>query len=106
MSTTQEYIDYVMEKISDVGEIRYRKMFGEYMIYVNDKPILNICDNTVFVKQLDCIAELMKDAEKGYPYDGAKESYILDVENAEFAEKVILELEKVIPVPKPRKRKK
>lgn len=28
MATTQEYIEYVCEQISGVGDIRYRKMFG------------------------------------------------------------------------------
>jgi DNA helicase-2/ATP-dependent DNA helicase PcrA len=36
-----------------VGAVRYKKMFGEYMVYVNEKPILLVCDNTVFVKILD-----------------------------------------------------
>ena len=35
MATTNEYIEYVCEQIQGVGEIRYQKMFGEYMVYVN-----------------------------------------------------------------------
>lgn len=105
MSTTLDYIEYVCEQISDVGEIRYRKMFGEYMVYVNNKPVITVCDNTCFVKTLDAIAPMMTEAEKGYPYDGATECYILDIDDADFAEGVIRELEKVTPLPKPRKKK-
>ncbi|WP_140417715.1 transcriptional regulator [Desulfosporosinus sp. FKA] len=76
MATSLDYIDYVCEQILNVGAIRYKKMFGEYMAYVNEKPLLLVCDNTVFVKMLDPISETMKDAEKGFPYDGAKEHYI------------------------------
>ena len=32
------------------GEVWSRKMFGEYMAYLNEKPVLLVCDNTVFVK--------------------------------------------------------
>ena len=39
MATTVEYIEYVCEQIREIGDIRYKKMFGEYMIYVNDKPV-------------------------------------------------------------------
>ena len=53
MATTQEYIEYVCEQIEEFENVRYRKMFGEYMIYVNEKPILLVCDNTVFVKKLE-----------------------------------------------------
>lgn len=105
MATTQEYIQYVCEQIKGCGEIRYRKMFGEYMVYVNDKPILLVCDNTVFVKKRDCIAEEMKGAETGIPYEGSKEHFILDVDDAHLCKRVIALLEPVTPLPKPRKKK-
>lgn len=105
MSTALDYIEYVCEQISDAGEIRYKKMFGEYMVYVNNKPVITVCDNTCFVKPLDVIAPMMTEAEKGYPYDGAKECYILDIDNSDLAKDVIIELEKATPLPKPRKKK-
>ena len=50
MATSQEYADYICERLPDCGTVRCRKMFGEYMVYVNNKPLLLVCDNTVFVK--------------------------------------------------------
>lgn len=104
MATTVEYIEYVCEQISGIGDIKYKKMFGEYMVYVNDKPVIIVCDNTTFVKKLPCIEEKMKEAQTGYPYEGAKEHYVLDIDNAEFCRSVIIEVEKVMPLPKPRKK--
>ena len=52
MGTSERYIGFVCEKLERFGNIRSRKMFGEYMVYLNDKPILTVCDNTVFVKKL------------------------------------------------------
>ncbi|KLU65809.1 hypothetical protein DEAC_c24390 [Desulfosporosinus acididurans] len=106
MATSLDYIVYVCEQISNVGSIRYKKMFGEYMVYVNEKPLLLVCDNTVFVKMLDPISEKMKDAEKGFPYDGSKEHYILDIDNSEFSKEIITILEPLISLPKPKKKKK
>ena len=100
MATSQDYIDFVVEQIHGFEHVRYKKMFGEYMVYVNEKPILLICDNTVFVKKLDCIEEKMKEALTGFPYDGAKEHYILDIEDTEMVEQVIPILEKVTLPPK------
>ncbi|MCI8832924.1 MAG: transcriptional regulator [Clostridia bacterium] len=105
MATTNEYIEYVCEQIKGVGEIRYKKMFGEFMVYVNDKPIIIVCDNVAFVKKLDCIKDMMQNAETGYPYNGAKEHYVLDIDNNEFCKSVIIELEKVTPIPKSKKKK-
>lgn len=105
MATTQEYIEYVCEQISGIGEIRYKKMFGEFMVYLNNKPVIIVCDNVAYVKQLDCIADLMQNAQTGFPYDGAKEHYVLDIDNSDFCKNIVLEIEKVTPLPKLRKKK-
>lgn len=105
MATSVEYIEFVCDQITGIGEIRYKKMFGEYMVYVNDKPVLLVCDSTVYVKKLDAIQDKMKDADVGIPYNGAKEHYILDIENSESAKEIVSMLEEITPVPKPRKKK-
>ncbi len=105
MATTTDYIEYVCEQISGIGFIRYKKMFGEYMVYVNEKPVLLVCENTVYVKKLECIADKMQDAQSGFPYAGAKEHYILNIDDSEHSKAVAAELEKVTPLPKKRKEK-
>ena len=47
MSTTKEYIDFVCEQIERYGEVHSRKMFGEYMAYLNEKPVLLVCDKYI-----------------------------------------------------------
>jgi len=105
MATSLDFIEYVTAQAEGCGSIRYKKMFGEYMVYVNDKPVLLVCDNTVFVKMLPYLDELMANAEKGHPYHGAKEHYILDIDDSELTSAVIAALEPVTPIPKPRKKK-
>lgn len=100
MSTNIDYVLFVCEQIPNYYEIRYKKMFGEYMVYVNEKPILLICDNLVYVKKLPQVAELMEQADCGIPYKGAKEHYILDFENTQLVENVVSILEKITPLPK------
>ena len=106
MATSIEYIEFVCGQIKEIGEIRYRKMFGEYTVYINDKPIILVCDNTPFVKKLDVIEDKMKSAEVGIPYEGAKEQYILDVEDQPLVKDVLTILEQVTPLPKPKKKAK
>ena len=83
---------------------RYKKMFGEYMVYADDKPILLVCDNCVYVKKLAELSELMRDATCGVPYGGAKEHYVLDVENAELVNRVVPILGALTPLPKKKKK--
>lgn len=105
MASSLDFVQYACDQIRGTGVIRYRKMFGEYMVYVNDKPILLICDDTVYVKPHDCIRDLMSNADKGAPYQGAKEHYILDIDNSARSREIVTLLEQVTPVPKPRKKK-
>jgi TfoX/Sxy family transcriptional regulator of competence genes len=105
MGTSPDFIQYICDQIAGVGDVRYRKMFGEYMVYVNDKPILLVCDNTVYVKKITATDEMMACAEKSVPYQGAKEHHILDIDDAEFCKKVVSVMESYIPFPKPKKKK-
>ena len=105
MATSADYLTFVLEKLPPLGVVRSRKMFGEYMVYVNDKPVLLVCDNTVFVKIVPELAALMADAERGLPYEGAKEHYILDIDDTDLARQVVAVLEAVTPLPKPKKKK-
>lgn len=103
MATSKGYIDFVLENIQGFENVKAKKMFGEYMIYINEKPVLLVCDNTVFVKKIPEVSSLFENCESGFPYDGAKEHFVLDIENKELSSKVLSTLEKVVPVPKKKK---
>ena len=105
MACSEEFIDFVYSQIKDTGTVRAKKMFGDWMIYVDEKPIVIACDNICFVKMLPAVRDIMADALTGYPYDGAKTHYILVIEHREKAVEVIRALLPVIPYPKKREKK-
>lgn len=105
MACREEFIEHLCAQIDHAGFVRYRKMFGEYMIYVDEKAAILACDNRAFVKIHPAIEHLMEDAERGYPYDGAKEHYILDDTNRELCVEVARILAEVLPYPKKKKPK-
>ena len=104
MPCTAEFIDFICDALSPLGEVRSRKMMGEYVVHVNGKCVITACDNLAYVKKLPCIAPLMADAECGFPYPGAREAYILDFSDPRKAIKVIQTLWEALPYPKPRKK--
>ena len=85
-------------------------MFGEYMLYYDAKPVLTVCDNTVFVKRLPEVKALFDEygvvCEEKTPYDGAKPHYVVDVENEEFSNALIELLAEITPLPKPKRKKR
>lgn len=105
MSTSEEYIRFVLEQLDGVEAVTCRKMFGEYLVYVNEKPVLTLCDNRVFVKKLPQVAVLMADAECGYPYEGAKEAYLLNLGDDARIDALLPMLVEHTPLPRPRKKK-
>ena len=105
MATTKDYLDYVLERLPEPEAARCRKMFGEYMVYLNDRPVLLVCDNTVFVKNHPALAHLLAEAPEGLPYPGAKPQKILDVENRALTAQVLEILERVTPVSRRRAQK-
>lgn len=105
MACRIDFIEFVCSQIEGLGTVRYRKMFGDYMIYLNEKPVILACDDIAYVKKHPSIIEMMQDAESGVPYDGAKEHYILDVEHKQPLLTVISCLEKVLPYPKKKVKK-
>lgn len=105
MSTSKDYIAFVLEQLDGIENLTCKQMFGEYMVYVDGKQILLVCDNCVFVKKHPALAELMRDAEEGYPYEGAKPHHLLDIEDRALTENVVRTLVEVTPMPKTKKKK-
>ena len=94
MASTLDFVTYVIEQIQGVGVITYRKMFGEYMIYVDDKPTLLVCDNQVYIKRIEALQDDMIHLDTGYPYEGAKLHYCL---NPDQKDEMKMMIGKIIP---------
>lgn len=109
MATSADYIEFVMDCLEAAHtrlDLWYRPMFGEYCIYAGEKPLLFVCDNTVLIKRLAPLDALLADCESGEPYPGAKGYAILEVDCNPRLGEIILLLNEVKPMPKPKKRRK
>ena len=85
MASSKEYLNFVLEQLSEVENVRYRAMMGEYILYYREKVIGGIYDDRFLVKAVKLAKELMPNALHEIPYEGAKEMLLVDdVENKEF----------------------
>lgn len=100
MACTSEFIDLVCEILSPLGNVYYRKMMGDYVIYLDEKCVITACDNNLYIKMLPCIQEIMKESETGKPYEGAKEHYVLDYSDRNHVRRVVSTLWEHLPFPK------
>ena len=70
--TSQETVDYIVEQILNAGDVRFRKMFGEYAIYCDEKVVALVCRDELFVKATDAGKEFALNFELTPAYPGAK----------------------------------
>ena len=107
MASSKEYLDFILDQLSELDGISWRKMVGEYILYRHGKIVGGIYDDRFLVKPTKSAAEMMPDAGREIPYDGAKEMLLVDnVENREFLRELLEAMDGELPAPKPGKSRK
>ena len=106
MASSKDYLQFILEQLSDLEEITYRAMMGEYVVYYRDKVIGGIYDNRFLVKPTNSAIELMPEARYELPYEGAKLMLLVEnAENSEFLAVLMNALYSELPAPKPKRKK-
>lgn len=100
MSSSPDFVSYLCEQLEGLGAVRSRKMFGEYMVYLDDKPVLMVCDDTPYIKILPCLSGLLEGCSIAPPYEGAKDYYVLDPDDRETLRQAVRLAEEVTLLPK------
>lgn len=105
MSSSNEYLEYILEQLSDLDEISYRAMMGEYIIYYRGKIIGGIYDDRFLIKPVKSAMAMMPEANMEFPYEGAKEMLLVeDVDDREFLKELLEAMYEELPAPR-KKRK-
>lgn len=105
MSSSNEYLESILEQLSDLDEISYRAMMGEYIIYYRGKIIGGIYDDRFLIKPVKSAMAMMPEANMEFPYEGAKEMLLVDdVDDREFLKELLEAMYEELPAPR-KKRK-
>ena len=106
MASSKEYLDFVLGQLSELDEITYRAMMGEFIIYYRGKIVGGIYDDRLLVKPIKAAISYMPTATYEYPYEGAKEMLLVDeVDNREFLAGLFNAMVEDLPAPKLKKKK-
>lgn len=101
MATSKDFLDYILDNLSDVDGITCRQMMGEYIIYMNGRIAAYVCDNRLLIKPVPSAVRLMPEAVYEPPYDGAKEMLLCeDTDNREFLKMLFEAIYDELPEPK------
>ena len=104
MASSKDYLDFILEQLSELDGITYRAMMGEYIIYYRGKVVGGIYDDRFLVKPVKSAVKMMSEAGLELPYEGAKEMLLVDnVENKEFLRNLLETMYEELPAPKKKK---
>lgn len=90
MASSKDYLQYILDQLSDLSEISYRQMMWEYVLYYHRKIIGWIYDNRLLLKPTEKVKEIMKNIEMQIPYPWAKPMiYVDNVDNSDDLKEII-----------------
>ena len=100
MASNKEYLNFILEQLSELEGITFRPMMGEYILYMHGKIIGGIYDDRFLVKPTKSAMAMMPDAERELPYEGAKEMLLVDnVDNRGFLKELLTAMFDELPAP-------
>ena len=106
MASSKEYLHFILEQLSDLDDISYRPMMGEFILYCRGKIVGGIYDDRLLVKKTKSALELMPAAICNFPYEGAKEMLLVDeVDNKAFLTKLFDAMYDELPFPKQKRKR-
>ncbi|MBX3104139.1 MAG: TfoX/Sxy family protein [Cryobacterium sp.] len=107
MATRQETTAFILDQLHPLP-VRVRAMFGEYALYLDDKVVAFICDDTLFMKPTEVGAEFLGEENLAPAYPGSKLYYAVPgdkLENREWLQDFVIRTAELVPLPKPKKPK-
>ena len=106
MASSKNYLQFILEQLSELDEITYRAMMGEFIIYYRGKIVGGIYDDRLLVKPVKSAISYMPTPSYELPYEGAKEMLLVDeVDNKEFLTGLFYAMYDELPAPKSKKKK-
>ena len=106
MASSKEYLELILGQLSELEEITYRAMMGEFIIYYRGKIVGGIYDDRLLVKPVKLAISYMPTPSYELPYEGAKEMLLVDeVDNKEFLAGLFNAMYDELPNSKPKKKK-
>ena len=105
MASSKEYLAFILDQFSELEEMSYRPMMGEYILYYRGKIIGGIYDNRLLLKPVKVVMDQQGQTRLEHPYEGGKEMILIeDFEDKSFLTRLIKEMYEILPAPKVKKK--
>jgi TfoX/Sxy family transcriptional regulator of competence genes len=107
MASDQKFVDYIIDQIDFARQVTYKKMFGEYGLYFDNKLFGLVCDNKLFIKPTLSGRQFIGNIVEAPPYPGAKPSFLISerLDDRDWLKKLVSVTVKELPEPKLKRKK-
>ena len=104
MASDLETVAYIADQSGLGARLAYKRMFGEYALYLNTKVVAFVCDNKLFLKPTDAGRALLGSPTEAPAYPGSKNYFLLEheLDDPVLLRKAFEVTESVLPLPKPK----
>lgn len=108
MATRADTVQFIADQACLGRRLEFRKMFGEYALYVDGKVTALVCDDQLFLKSTPEGCKFLGTVTEGAPYPGAKPHLLIaeELEDPERLKQVLEITAAALPAPKPKSLKK
>lgn len=107
MASGRDFLEFLLDQLSGLGEVTYKAMMGEFIIYYRGKIVGGIFDDSFLVKNIPAAAAMMPEAELTLPYEGGTPMLLVDdVDNRAFLAELLRAMYPELPEPKQKVPKK
>lgn len=90
MASDLDFVVYICDQLKSLGRITYKRMMGEYLLYVNGVYSLVIADNQVYIKPFKEVLPLLEEVVYAPVYKGAKDSLLItNVDDAAYLSMIV-----------------
>lgn len=102
MGSSVEAVQFICDQAGLGTRLTFRKMFGEYALYLDGKVVALVCDNQFFLKPTQEGLGYLGKVSEAPPYPGAKKFYLLasEIEDAELLRGALLVTARALPEPR------
>ena len=106
MASSQDYLQFILEQLSELDDISHRAMMGEFILYYRGKIVGGIYDNRLLVKPVGSAVAYLRNPSYEFPYDGAKEMLLVDdVDDKAYLSGLFDAMYDELPAPKANRKK-
>ena len=102
MASSNRYLEYVLDLLSELDDISYRAMMGEYVLYYRGRVFGGVYDDRFLIKPTESARRILPDADVEIPYDGAKGMLLVESEDRELIGSMVEAMYDELPKPKKR----